>query len=201
MRVRPVPTSLSLLALSLTALPACSASRANEPTVQASSAPSELPDLPVTPLDGGAPLGLREAVKGKVAVIDLWATWCTACREVTKNVELLHRSKQGTDLVVIGLDVGEERSVVESFLEGRKPAYAIYLDPKLTVADRLHQTELPAVIVVDRTGAIRMVRNRIDPAMLGLVDHLLAEGGPAAPAAPSAPLMTAPPAPSTQPAP
>jgi thiol-disulfide isomerase/thioredoxin len=160
---------------------ACSSAtpQTKEPAAAQAKARRELPDVQIAPLDGGGERSVREVVKGKVAVIDLWATWCTACREVTKNVELLHRSKEGTDLLVIGVDVGEERAKVEGFLEGRKPAYPIYLDPRLTLPDGLGQDELPAIIVVDREGAVRLVKNRIDAAVIGLVDNLLTQGAPA----------------------
>ena len=145
----------------------------------ASAKDRELPDVQLVSLDGGATQGVRDVVKGKVTVIDLWASWCTACREVTKNVELLHRSKEGAGLLVIGVDVGEERDKVEAFLEGRKPAYPIYLDPKLTLPDSLGQSELPAIIVVDREGTIRLVRNKVDASVIGLVDNLLSQAAPA----------------------
>jgi len=143
---------------------------------------SALPTAPVGPLAGGTAVTLAEVVNGKVAVIDLWATWCTACREVSKNVELLAEAHKGKAFVAIGLDVGEERSIVSAFFDGQPAKIPIYLDSQFKVADALGARELPTVLVVDKSGKIRLVKKKVDSDVLSLVEQLLAE----APAASSA---------------
>ncbi len=145
----------------------------------APTGPVALPDVAVEPLAGSggaapAPVSIRAVSRGRVTVIDVWASWCAACREVTKQVEQLAQQKKGTDLFVVGLDVGEDRATVASFLEDKKPDYPIYLDASFSLPDAIGQRELPAVIVVDREGTIRMVRKRLDPEVTKLVDDLLA---------------------------
>lgn len=136
--------------------------------------PMPLPAVSVAPLGGGDARALADVTKGRVAVIDLFATWCTACKEVTKNVELLAVAKKDTQLLVLGLDIGEDRDTVARFLEGQKPPYDIFLDPQLTLVDALGQKELPAVVVVDKTGTVRLIHNKLDAGVLKLVDELLA---------------------------
>lgn len=133
-----------------------------------------LPAVTVAPLGGGEARALADVTKGRVAVIDLFATWCTACKEVTKNVELLAAAKKDTQLLVLGIDIGEDRDTLARFLEGQQPPYDIFLDPQLAVADALGQKELPAVIVVDKTGTVRLIHNKLDAGVLKLVDELLA---------------------------
>lgn len=134
-----------------------------------------LPSSPVAPLAGGPAVPLEQVVKGKVAVIDLWASWCEACREVSKNVDLLAEVHKGDAFLAVGLDVGEEPLVVSRFLEGRMPAYPIYLDPEFRVPDALGATELPTVLVVDKNGRIRLIRRKIDGDVLRAVKDLLAQ--------------------------
>lgn len=149
----------------------------------APTGPVSLPDVAVEPLAAAGapspgPVSIREVSRGRVTVIDLWASWCTACRDVSKQVEQLAQQKKGTDLVVVGLDVGEDRATVASFLEDKKPAYPIYLDAAFALPDAIGQRELPAVIVVDREGVIRIVRKKLEPEVLKLVDDLLAAPPP-----------------------
>ena len=136
--------------------------------------PVPLPNVSVAPLGGGEARVLADVTKGRVTVIDLFATWCTACKEVTKNVELLSAAKKDSELLVLGLDIGEDRETVARFLEGQRPPYDIFLDPQLTLVDALGQKELPAVVVVDKSGTVRMIHNKLDAAVVKLVDELLA---------------------------
>jgi hypothetical protein len=106
------------------------------------------------------------------------------------QAEALARAHPNGEVLVIGVDEGEERDVVAAWLEGRSPARAIYLDPKLAVSDRLGVTELPTVIVVDREGYIRRVAGQIDAELLRLVDELVKkpeQSSAASPRNPSAP--------------
>lgn len=155
------------------------------PATPASAAPS-LPTAPVVALAGGEPKPLAEVVAGKVAVIDLWATWCTACRDVSKNVELLAEAHKGKDFVAVGLDVGEERDVVSAFFGTASPKIPIYLDAGFRVPDALGARELPTILVVDRDGKIRLVKKKVDTDVLRLVDKLLTDEKPAAAATASA---------------
>lgn len=133
-----------------------------------------LPDAEVQPLAGGAGRSIAEITRGRVAVIDLYASWCKPCREVSKNVELLAAAHRHTDLLVVGLNVGEDRAAAASFFDGKQPPYDVYLDATFRVPDGLGQKELPTVLIVDRDGQVRLARRKVDASVLKLVDELLA---------------------------
>lgn len=142
-----------------------------------------LPNTVVTGLDGKA-RGIAEITNGKVAVIDLWASWCTGCRVVSARVaELAERYKSHGDLVVIGLDEGEDRETVSRFLEASKPPHEIYVDPDFTFADALGAREIPMVVVVARDGRILRVSHKLDVEAIRIIDAELANE-PAKPAGP-----------------
>jgi len=114
---------------------------------------TNLPSSQVLALDG-RPTSLRAELAGAVSVIDLWATWCTACEQERPKLERLHAAYQGQGLRVIGLDVGEEPSVVAGYLAEHRVAYPVYLDPDFRMADALGDKRLPTLLVVDRAGRV-----------------------------------------------
>jgi thiol-disulfide isomerase/thioredoxin len=138
-----------------------------------------LPDVLVAPV-GGEPTSLRQIVKGKVAVIDLWATWCTACKPVAERAKKLAGATDPARVMVIGVDQGEDDATLGRYLEGRPEAYPIYADPLLGLSDALGVKELPTVVVVDAEGRIRRIDHGVTPELVALVESL---AGPAATAA------------------
>jgi len=147
-------------------------SRASRPTAAFVAMP--LPSASVQPLAGGAPRSLTDITRGRVAVIDLYASWCKPCREVSKNVQLLAAAHRHTDLLVVGLNVGEDKAAAESFFEGKPAPYDVYMDASFRVPDNLGQKELPTVLIVDRDGQVRLARRKVDSSVLKLVEELLA---------------------------
>jgi thiol-disulfide isomerase/thioredoxin len=136
--------------------------------------PKPLPAVTLASLDG-APKSLAEIVRGKVAVIDLWASWCTACRPVSARVAILAEAHAGdADLVVLGVNEGEERAAVVELLKDKRPPHETYVDPGFTLADALGARELPGVVVVDRTGQVISLTRKLDAPVLRLVEDELA---------------------------
>ena len=155
----------------LAAVPASTAPTGTEPL---------LPDVFVAPLDGEL-TSLRGLVKGRVAVIDLWATWCTACRPVSLRVEKLRAAFDPADVAVLGIDQGEEPAVVARHQEGAPAGYDVYVDPTLSLSDALGVKNLPTVLVVDRDGRIRRVDHGVGPDLVALVEALVRESRPVSP--------------------
>jgi thiol-disulfide isomerase/thioredoxin len=173
------PRSLVACALFAIALGACQ----HAPTSAAPAAPNSkpaagfrgaLPDIEVEGLDGKAK-SLREVTKGKVVVVDLWATWCGACREVSSRAAELAQSTTDADFMVVGVAEGEETSTISSFLGNASPPYAMYVDHQFDLSEDIGAEEIPTILVVDRNGKVRSVSKKLDAATVHLVGELLAE--------------------------
>ena len=75
--------------------------------------------------------GLTQAVareKGKVVLVNFWATWCVPCREEFPDLVRLEAAYRSKGLAVIGVstDLGKDRSAAEKFLADRNPRFANY---------------------------------------------------------------------------
>jgi len=112
-----------------------------------------LPAVELTRSDGRAER-LQAALAGSVTVIDLWATWCTACERERPKLERLRAAYGAQGLRVIGLNVGESPSVVSAYLGEKRISYPVYLDPDFRLADALGEKRLPTILVVERDGRI-----------------------------------------------
>jgi cytochrome c biogenesis protein CcmG, thiol:disulfide interchange protein DsbE len=140
----------------------CAAARAPAPHS------ATLPAVELTRVDGHGE-SLKEALGGSVAVIDLWATWCTACEQERPKLERLHAAYASQGLRVIGLDVGETPNVVAAYLAENRVSYPIYLDPDFQLADALGEKRLPAILVVDRAGRIVHRSATLDAETLAII--------------------------------
>lgn len=138
----------------------CASARAPEP--------ASLPKMALTRSDGRAE-SLAGALGGSLAVIDLWATWCTACEQERPKLERLQAAYGSQGVRVIGLNVGESPGVVSAYLSANRVSYPVYLDPDFRLADALGEKRLPAILVVDPSGRIVHRSPRLDPETLSTI--------------------------------
>jgi peroxiredoxin len=91
--------------------------------------------------------------RGRVVLLNFWATWCPACQSEMPAMERLYQAfkDRGFALLAISIDA-DGRSAVEPFVRERMFTYPIGLDPKMAIADRYGVRALPTTVVVDRKG-------------------------------------------------
>ena len=99
-------------------------------------------------LNGKAPI-----TKGKVVILDLWATWCPPCRETIPELNALAAEFKG-DVVVIGLSK-ENPEVVKAFMKGTKMDYPVAVDVKGTTSNAIGVKGIPHVLVMSPDGIVR----------------------------------------------
>jgi thiol-disulfide isomerase/thioredoxin len=124
-------------------------------------------------VDGQEGASLSALVAGSVAVVDLWATWCTACQRERPKLERLYAAFGERGLRVIGVDVGETPSTVRTYLAENGSSYPIYLDPEFRLADALGDSQLPSILVVDKNGRIARRATSLDEETLSEIKALL----------------------------
>ena len=131
-----------------------------------------------TPDGGSVALG---DLRGKVVLLNFWATWCEPCLEEMPALERVGRTYRERGLVVLGLSVDREGpSVVVPFLKRHALTFTVGLDPKQAVARLYRVWALPSTIIVGRKGAalfsVQGAREWDGPLGHDLLDALLEQG-------------------------
>ncbi|MDP9152574.1 MAG: TlpA family protein disulfide reductase [Myxococcota bacterium] len=210
LRVCGLP-ALATLVVSF-AVPACGSSPGGthaDEAQQGGAIGASVPDLHLSAIHGGAPLSLSE-LRGKVFLLDVWASWCAPCKEelpMLDDMAVRLRSK-GIEIVAVSID--DNKDDAEAFLQSR-PSWSIRLahDPEGQVPGKLQPPKMPSSYLVDRNGIIREMNagfarsdaEKIESRLIALADGASGESKekPASPPAePSTePASDSPPAPAS----
>jgi thiol-disulfide isomerase/thioredoxin len=129
-------------------------------------------------LDGGT-IGTDD-LKGKVSLLNFWASWCGPCRIESPQLDLLYRELKSTGVEFVGVDTKDARSNAQSFVHDFKITYPIVFDEQGEIAIRLGDLPargLPFSVLLDKAGKVAAVYvGLVTPKDLqGPLDSLTAE--------------------------
>lgn len=96
------------------------------------------------------------ALKGKVVLINFWATWCPPCRREMPSMARLAKKLSGKSFIVLAVDIGEDADTIQNFisqLDSSLP-FPILLDPDGKIMQTWKISGLPMTHLIDRNGRI-----------------------------------------------
>ena len=118
-----------------------------------SAATSAAPDVELRRPDHG-PLRLSD-LKGKVVLIDFWASWCAPCKASFPALDALYTRHHADGLEVLAVNVDEERRDAEAFLKERPHEMPVFFDPGGRAPAAFRVDGMPTSYLLDRQGRIR----------------------------------------------
>jgi peroxiredoxin len=153
--------------------------------------PTLAPDFAAPDLHGQA-VSLA-SLRGKVVVVNVWATWCPPCRQEMPSMERLAAHFRGRDFQLLAVSQDESaKEPVEAFARELGLSFPILLDPERQVGERFGVWGYPETFVIDRNGYVveRVIgpREWDSPESIAAIEALIAaDEMPAASAAPARP--------------
>ncbi|MEI6388470.1 MAG: TlpA disulfide reductase family protein [Spirochaetota bacterium] len=140
-------------------------------------APVDAGDFSIESLNGGS-VTLSES-KGKVVMLNFWATWCPPCRAEMPSIEILSKKMKGKAFAIMAISVGETKDTVAKFIALQKYSYPIYLDPDSKLGTAFNASSIPTTYIFGKDGkaiaGIQGSRQYDTPEVLALLEELIAK--------------------------
>ncbi|MGH4123648.1 MAG: TlpA disulfide reductase family protein [Clostridium sp.] len=92
--------------------------------------------------------------KGKKVFLNFWASWCGPCKAEMPTIEKLYQQTKDSDLVILAVNIGEDKAKVKSFIDTNKYNFTVLVDSSQNVAAQYNISALPTSFFIDKEGNI-----------------------------------------------
>ena len=97
-----------------------------------------------------------EDYKGKIVMLDFWATWCGPCRLTMPVLEKLQKEHPDA-FTLLAVNIGEPQDVVAPYVQSQKIEARVLLDIDEQVASAYRASSIPMQVIIDREGVVRYI--------------------------------------------
>jgi peroxiredoxin len=108
------------------------------------------------PSVSGPNLRLQEQ-RGRVVMVNFWATWCGPCRVEMPHLSRLYDKYRGSGFVVLGVNIDEDPRKAASLASQLGMSFPVLLDTDKKVSRLYDLSTMPSTILIDRDGRVRYV--------------------------------------------
>jgi thiol-disulfide isomerase/thioredoxin len=112
------------------------------------------PDLSEFEMEGSIP-----SIKGKVVLIDFFASWCAPCKASFPVMQELQKKFADQGFVIIGVNVDTKKTDMDRFLKKNPVDFATVRDAQTKLVSTMKITAMPSSYLLDREGKIRAVHS------------------------------------------
>lgn len=145
-----------------------------------------MPDVAMAGLNG--PNRSLSSYRGRLLIVNVWASWCSPCRKEAASLERLAWSKAGSRYTVIGVSTDDHRSAALQWLQQSNATISHFIDtgPRWTLEHMLGASSIPVTVLIDAEGRvvarIRGAREWDSAESVQLIERAFASRGRSAPA-------------------
>jgi len=111
------------------------------------------PDFTLEKLAGGPPVTLSD-LRGRVVLVNFWATWCKPCEDEMPAMERLYRALRAEGFELLAISVDRDRDAILGFRERMGLSFPILLDPEQRVARAYLTFRFPESLLIARDGVV-----------------------------------------------
>jgi len=149
-----IPSANRLLLVSMIAI---ASMRPADGLAQAVGEPA--PDFSAKSTDGA--VHTLSDLKGKVVLLDFWASWCGPCRQELPFLSELYKARHDTSLVILAVNVDTEAKARDAFVRSIRPRlpFPVIADAKGEIPGKYEIPGMPTVVFIDRAGKVRYVHS------------------------------------------
>lgn len=95
--------------------------------------------------------------RGRVVMVNFWATWCAPCRQEMPHLERLHAKYRNTGFVLLGVSIDDDPKQAVEVAQRLGVSFPILLDVDKQVSRRYDLRTMPSTVLIDRDGQVRHV--------------------------------------------
>lgn len=136
--------------------------------------PIPLPNREVVGLNGAKTA--FNSFRGKVTLLNFWATWCPPCRKEMPSIQRLHDLMKGTEFSIAAISVGETAKDVKAFIDKEGYSFPVFMDESGALGGEFASQGIPSTYIVNKEGFIVAgtvgSREYDDPALVDLLKEL-----------------------------
>ena len=114
-------------------------------------------------------------LRGKVALIDFWASWCEPCKQELPVLDRLYRRHRERGLVVVGVNIDRSVDNMRRFLARTPVSFPVVHDAGQRIAGRYRPPRMPSSYLVDRRGVVRYVHEGFRAADASTIERHIEE--------------------------
>lgn len=92
--------------------------------------------------------------KGKKILLNFWASWCRPCISEMPDIEKLYNETKDSDLVILAVNLGEDKDTVKSFIDTNKYNFTALLDLEESTGRKYNIAAIPTSFFIDKEGNI-----------------------------------------------
>jgi peroxiredoxin len=114
------------------------------------------PDFSADSVNGKGKVSLAQW-KGKVVLVDFWATWCEPCKKSFPKLEELRVKYSASGFEIAAISEDDEANGVKEFGTNYGAKFPLLWDKDKTIANKWHPPNMPSSFIVDKKGVVRFV--------------------------------------------